>query len=150
MRRNIIETIVAGLVLLVALGFLVHVFERTDRRSFAGYPLQARFHEAPSLKAGAEVRIAGVAVGRVTRVTLDVQLYDVLVDFQLSEAVKLPADSEAVLSFDGVVGDGVIVLRPGNDPTILQAGDRVRRTVSPTNVVDELGRFIFAGESDDF
>lgn len=150
MSRNIIETIVAGLVLVVGLGFLAYVLNATEQKSFAGYPLQARFQDAPSLKPGAEVRIAGVAVGRVTGVTLDMKRYDVLVEFQVSERVKLPADSEAVLSFDGVLGDAIVVLRPGKDGTLLQAGERVRRTVSPVNVVDELGRFIFAGEADDF
>ena len=150
MRRNIIETIVAGLVLVVGLGFLAYVLNATDQRDFDGYPLQARFQDAPSLKPGAEVRIAGVAVGRVTAVALDMKRFDVVVDFQLSVQVKLPADSEATLGFDGAFGDAVLVLRPGQDPTILQAGERVRNTVSPVNVVDQLGRFIFAGESDDF
>jgi len=150
MRRNIIETIVAGLVLVVGLGFLVYVLERTEQRSFDGYPLQARFEDAPTLKAGAEVRIAGVAVGRVVRVTLDIKRYDVLVDFEVAQTVRLPVDSEALLSFDGVLGDGIVVLRPGQETTVLQSGERVRRTVSPVNVVDQLGRFIFAGEADDF
>lgn len=150
MRRNIIETIVAGLVLLVGLGFLAYVLDTTEQSRFSGYPLQARFQDAPSLKPGAEVRIAGVAVGRVTRVTLDIKRYDVLVDLEVSEKVKLPADSVAELSFDGVLGDGIIVLRPGTEATLLQAGERVRRTVSPVNVVDQLGRYIFVGESDDF
>lgn len=150
MRRNIIETIIAGLVLVVGLGFLAYVLNATEQRGFAGYALQARFHDAPSLKPGAEVRIAGVAVGRVSAVTLDMKRFDVLVDFQVSEQVKLPVDSEAVLSFDGALGDAILVLRPGQEATLLQAGERVRRTVSPVNVVDQLGRFIFAGDSDDF
>jgi phospholipid/cholesterol/gamma-HCH transport system substrate-binding protein len=150
MHRNIIETIVAGLVLVVGLGFLAYVLNATEHRDTAGYPLQARFQDAPSLKPGAEVRIAGVAVGRVSAVTLDMQRFDVLVDFQLSMQVKLPADSEASLSFDGALGDAILVLRPGQDATILQAGERVRNTVSPVNVVDQLGRFMYAGEDDDF
>jgi phospholipid/cholesterol/gamma-HCH transport system substrate-binding protein len=150
MRRNIIETIIAGLVLVVGLGFLVYVLNATEQASFSGYPLQARFQDVPSLEPGAEVRIAGVAVGRVTGVTLDIKRYDVLVDFQVSDRVKLPADSEASISFDGVLGDAIIVLRPGREGTLLQSGERVRHTVSPVNVVDQLGRFIFAGEADDF
>jgi phospholipid/cholesterol/gamma-HCH transport system substrate-binding protein len=150
MRRNIIETIIAGLVLVVGLGFMVYVLNATQPTRFSGYPLQARFQDAPSLKPGAEVRIAGVAVGRVTGVALDMKRYDVLVDFQVSDKVKLPADSEAILSFDGVLGDAIVVLRPGQGATVLQAGERVRNTVSPVNVVDQLGRYIFAGEADDF
>jgi phospholipid/cholesterol/gamma-HCH transport system substrate-binding protein len=150
MHRNIIETIVAGLVLVVGLGFMVYVLNATEPARFSGYPLQARFQDAPSLKPGAEVRIAGVAVGRVTGVTLDMKRYDVLVDLQVSDRVKLPADSEAILSFDGVLGDAIVVLRPGQETTLLQAGERVRNTVSPVNVVDQLGRYIFAGEADDF
>jgi phospholipid/cholesterol/gamma-HCH transport system substrate-binding protein len=150
MHRNIIETIIAGLVVVVGLGFLAYVLNATEQRSFAGYALQARFQDAPSLKPGADVRIAGVAVGRVTGVTLDIKRYDVLVEFQLAKKVKLPVDSEASISFDGVLGDAFIVLRLGQEGTLLQAGERVRNTVSPVNVVDQLGRYIFAGEADDF
>jgi phospholipid/cholesterol/gamma-HCH transport system substrate-binding protein len=150
MRRNIIETIIAGVVLLVGLGFLVYVLESTEQEGFAGYALQARFEDAPSLKQGAEVRIAGVRVGRVTGVALDRKRFDVLVDFEVAEQVKLPTDSQVLLGFDGVVGDAILILKPGQESAVLQAGDRVRRTVSPVNIVDQLGRFIFAGQGDDF
>jgi phospholipid/cholesterol/gamma-HCH transport system substrate-binding protein len=151
MRRNIIETIIAGLVLIVGLGFLVYVVDSTEQEHFAGYALQARFEDAPSLKAGAEVRIAGVLVGRVTGVALDRKRFDVLVDFEVAEQVKLPTDSQVVIGFDGVIGDAILILKPGQESAVLQAGDRVRRTVSPVNIVDQLGRFIFTGAAaDDF
>jgi phospholipid/cholesterol/gamma-HCH transport system substrate-binding protein len=150
MRRNIIETIIAGLVLVVGLGFLVYLWQSTEPERFASYPLQARFEDAPSLKQGAEVRIAGVRVGRVTAVALDRKRFDVLVDFEVAEMVKLPTDSQVVLGFDGVVGDAILVLKPGQESALLQAGDRVRRSVSPVNIVDQLGRYIFAGDADDF
>lgn len=150
MHRNIIETIIAGLVLVVGLGFLVYVLDSTEQERFAGYALHARFEDAPALKRGAEVRIAGVRVGRVTGVALDRKRFDVLVDFEVAEQVKLPTDSQVVIGFDGVVGDAVLILKPGQESAVLQPGERVRRSVSPVNIVDQLGRFIFAGQADDF
>ncbi len=151
MRRNLIETIVAAIVLLVAGAFVVFVVDQTQPPSVEGYALTARFAQAPTLTAGAEVRIAGVAVGRVQRVDLDAKRYDVEVAMVILPQVKLASDTQAVISYDGLLGDAVVMLRPGRSGELLAAGDRIRDTESPVNIVDQFGRYIFGGSvPDDF
>jgi phospholipid/cholesterol/gamma-HCH transport system substrate-binding protein len=153
MRRNIIETVVAGVVLLVAGFFLVFALDRTRPPSFEGYELTARFADAPTLEAGAEVRIAGVTVGRVTKVSLDMQRYEVDVALLVRDDLKLASDSRLVMTFDGLMGGGILVLKPGRGGETLKPGDRIRNTESPVNVVDQFGRFLYGdsgGQGDDF
>lgn len=153
MRRNIIETVVAGVVLLVAAAFLVFVIDQTTPESFEGYALTARFEDAPTLAPGAEVRIAGVAIGRVTAVTLDLQRFEVEVSLLVRNDLALASDSQAIMTFDGLMGGAVIELKPGRAAERLKAGDRIRRTQSPVNIVDQFGRFIYGQGSaapDDF
>lgn len=151
MRRNLIETIVAGIVILIAGAFALFVVDQTRPPDFDGYSLTARFADAPTLRAGAEVRIAGVAVGRVSRVELDGKRFDVEVAMVIRPEVTLPADTKAVLTFDGLLGNAVIALEPGRSEERMAAGDRIRDTESPINVVDQFGRFIYgAGSDDDF
>ncbi len=154
MRRNIIETVVAGVVLLVAGAFLIFVMGQTRPPSFEGYELTARFVDAPTLQAGADVRVAGVTIGRVTKVSLDMQRFEVDVALLIRNDLALPSDSKAVMSFDGLMGGAIVELRPGRGSERLKPGDRIRNTVSPTNLVDQFGRFIYGNASaqgdDDF
>ena len=98
MRHNIIETLVAGTVILVAMLFLLFVLDRTQPETVKSYPLEARFYDAPGLPVGAQVRIAGVPVGEVTAVRLDTEQYVVMVDLMIHEGVLLPSDTLAPAS----------------------------------------------------
>jgi len=152
MRRNVIETVVAGVVILVAAAFLIFVVDQTRAERIEGYQLWARFADAPTLRPGAEVRIAGVPVGRVVAVALDHQRYDVRVDLMVQQDVALARDTRAIIGFDGLLGDAIVVLEPGRAAERLAAGDRIVDTESPVNVIDQFGRFIYGDSSaaDDF
>lgn len=150
MRHNLIETVVAGVVLLVAAAFLFFVIDQTRPPSFKGYALSARFDSAPDLQPGAQVRIAGVEVGRVTAVQLDMQRFEVEIALLVRQDLSLPADTRARISSDGLMGGGILVLQPGSAEERLAAGDRIRFTESPVNVVDQFGRFIYGGGDEDF
>ena len=76
MGRNIVETIVGGLVLVVAIGFLVQLLRVAEvSTSQDGYQLEVRFYRAGGLQSGADVRISGVIFTRApTFPTSDVSL----------------------------------------------------------------------------
>ena len=147
MQRNVIETVVAGVVLVVAAAFLVFVVDQTQPARIDGYALWGYFDNAPTLRPGADVRIAGVTVGKVTGVALDLQRYEVKVDMLVRSDIRLATDTRAIIDFDGMLGDGIVVLEPGQAAEQLEAGARIRDTLSPVNVVDQMGRFIY-GDSD--
>ena len=65
MGRNIVETIVGALVLLVAGVFVFYAFTKSDRGAPAGYEVVARFDRIDGLKRGADVTVSGVKVGAV-------------------------------------------------------------------------------------
>ena len=66
MGRNIVETIVGALVLLVAGVFVFYAFAKSDRSGPNGYEVSARFDRIDGLKRGADVTVSGVKVGSVT------------------------------------------------------------------------------------
>jgi len=67
-----------------AAGYHVRVLPRYAAHNWCGHKYTAEFKEAAGLKAGNEVRIAGVKVGQVTDVRLGASL--VLVDFRTKDA----------------------------------------------------------------
>lgn len=145
MRHNIIETVVAGVVVLIAGAFLFFALSETQPKTIAGYELTANFDNGTDLRAGAEVQIAGVPVGRVLAVELNETFYEVDVTLLIRQEVALPADTRARITSDGLMGGGIVLLEPGRAEARLAAGDRIFDTESPVNIVDQFGRFIYSG-----
>lgn len=127
---------VALIVLVVALGLQP---ERIINWASA-IRYQAVFAEAGGLAAGAEVKIAGVKVGAVTRVALS--RGDALVDFTVASGVTLGAQSTAHIRTGTLLGERVMTLESfGSEQMRPRDVIPLERTNSPyslTEAVTEL------------
>ena len=144
MRKNIIETIMGGVVLLVAALFLVFVFRSSDTGGTSGYPVRAQFDDASGLTPGTDVRMAGVKIGVVAEQGLDPQTYLARVVMTIDDSIELPTDSSARIIPDGLLGGNFISVEPGGEEEMIQPGGAIQFTQGSINVVDLLGRFIFS------
>ena len=70
-RHGVAEILAGGVVLAIALGFMVYAVAHSGRSTGTGYTLQARFDHIDGLSVGGDVRIAGVKVGTVTDERID-------------------------------------------------------------------------------
>jgi len=91
--RNIVETIVGALVLVVAGAFVFYAFAKSDRTGPDGYEIAARFGRIDGLKRGADVTMSGVKIGTVTAIDLDRKTYQAIVHMAVSSNVPVPADT---------------------------------------------------------
>jgi phospholipid/cholesterol/gamma-HCH transport system substrate-binding protein len=143
-QRNAAELAAGAVVLVVALGFLGYAVANTDRIGIGGYTLHASFNAIDGLTVGSDVRMAGVKVGSVTAARLDPQSYQAEVDFSLADDVKLPKDSSAAVTSDGLLGGKYLGLEPGGDTATIPPGGTVTITQSSVNIEQLLGKFIFS------
>jgi phospholipid/cholesterol/gamma-HCH transport system substrate-binding protein len=144
MHRNVIETVLGGVVLLVAGFFLVFAYTSADLRKVQGYPLTAQFTSIGGLQAGADVRISGVKVGSVGALTLDPQSYLAVVHLVIDPSVKLPRDTVALVASESLLGGKYLSLEPGGDPDLLGPGSRIEYTQSTPGFEQLLGQVIFS------
>lgn len=144
MSRNIIETIMGGVVLLVAAGFVVLAFQSSSVNSSGGYRVTAEFDNASGLAPGSEVRMSGVKIGTVSSQDLDPDTYFAVVTMTIDKAIRLPQDTSARIIADGLLGSNFVSLEPGGEEEIIEPGGRINFTQGSVNVVDLLGRFIFS------
>jgi len=144
MRRNIIETVMGAVVLVVAIGFVVTVFQSTGTANVAGYRVAVEFDDASGVTAGTDVRMAGVKIGTVESQTLDPDTYFATVIMNIQDEIQLPADTSARVIPDGLLGGNFIALEPGADEDMIADGGSVQYSQGAVNVVDLLGRFIFS------
>ena len=148
MERNTLETVLGAVVLLVAGYFLYLVYSQTDIRAEAsGYPLELRFDSGGSTGVGTDVRIAGVKVGSVIEQRFDPKTYQAVVTIEMDDAVKLPKDTSAVVTSDGLLGDNYILLNIGGDTEMLTAGERIRNVQGAINLADLINKFVVGTNS---
>ena len=144
MRRNVIETVMGGVVLIVAAMFVAIAFQSGTATSPAGYQVTAEFDDASGLGPGSEVRMSGVKIGTVQGLELDPETYFAVVTLNISDSVQLPRDTSARIIADGLLGSNFVALEPGGDEEMIPPGDSINFTQGSINVVDLLGRFIFS------
>lgn len=144
MKRNLIETVMGGVVLAVAAFFLVFAYQTADVRTVAGYPVTAKFDRVDGLNPGSDVRMSGIKVGSVTSQYLDGKDYLAVVTLNINPEVKLPVDTSASITADSLLGSKYLNLSPGGADEMLKAGDAIQHTQGSIDLFAILGQLIFS------
>jgi phospholipid/cholesterol/gamma-HCH transport system substrate-binding protein len=110
------------------------------------YDVTARFTSISGLKQGSVVELAGVNVGRVSRIELDPGDYEAIVHLDVDKSVKLQDDAIASVRTAGIIGDKYIKLTPGGSDTILGSGDEIEETESSISLEELVSKYIFEGK----
>lgn len=144
--RSIAEVAAGAAVLLVAAAFLVYAVLHSGRGDVTadGMLLTARFDRIDGLPNGADVRIAGVKVGTVTSSRIEPSSFDAEVTLRVDRALRLPADTSAEISSEGLLGGKYVSLVPGGSERLLADGARITETQGSVSLESLLGRFIFS------
>ncbi|MBL6622999.1 MAG: outer membrane lipid asymmetry maintenance protein MlaD [Alphaproteobacteria bacterium] len=145
MRRNTIETILGGVVLLAAALFIILAYEAADLTASDGYLIEAEFGSTAGLQVGDDVRVSGIKVGQVTGQQLDGQTYSARVLMRIDPAVRLPDDSSARITAASLLGGQYLEIIPGGAESYLDAGAVIYDTRDPVSLTDLLGKVVFAG-----
>jgi phospholipid/cholesterol/gamma-HCH transport system substrate-binding protein len=85
-----------------------------------------------------------VKVGSVVSAVVDPKTYQANVAFTVQEALRLPRDSSAEITSDGLLGGKYISMVPGGDDKMLAPGGMVTITQSSISIEQLLGKFIFS------
>jgi phospholipid/cholesterol/gamma-HCH transport system substrate-binding protein len=148
MGRNLIETIMGAVVLAVAGFFLVFAYTHANLKKIEGYEVVASFSSVGGLDTGADVKINGIKVGTVASQALDPQSFNAVVKLSISESVKLPEDTVASISSEGLLGGKFVKLEPGKSKTMIAAGGSVGRTKDFKSIEEMVGQLIFLATAD--
>ena len=148
MSRNTIETVMGAVVLLVAAGFVWLGLSVAGLQSSGGNRIHAEFGGIGGLGVGDEVRISGIAVGKVVATDLDPREFSANVTLSVDERISLPSDSAARIVASSLLGGNHVEILPGFEEEYLGDGDTIFDTRDPVNLTDLLGRAVFGGGAD--
>ncbi len=143
-----------GLFVLLGIGALFFLTTQTTGfNNFAGpdtYEVQARFENIGSLKPRSPVSMAGVTIGRVTKVEFDSDSLEAVVTFILeSQYDRIPDDSDATILTAGLMGSQYMALQAGGSETYLEDGSEVLFTQSAVVLENLIGKYLFSSDSGD-
>jgi phospholipid/cholesterol/gamma-HCH transport system substrate-binding protein len=144
MPRRLPELLTGFGVIIAAALFLVYAMLGANEINTGGYPLQAQFSSIGGIAVGADVKIGGVVVGHVASERLDPNTYAAVIRLAINNNIKVPNDSSASVTSDGLLGNSYIAVAPGGSNTMLAPGQAFAVTQSAINIQDLLGKFIFS------
>jgi phospholipid/cholesterol/gamma-HCH transport system substrate-binding protein len=129
----------------VALFFLaMQVSNLSTTSDGDGYEITARFDNIGSLKEKAPVTMAGVRIGRVSKIRFDAQTYEAVVTLTIEGRYNfIPEDTFAKIFTAGLLGEQYVGLDPGGSEVYLKAGDEISLTQSSLVLEEIIGQFLF-------
>ena len=143
MKKLDIETAV-GFFLLIGIFSLAYISIKLGNLEVfgnKGYIVYAEFDQAGGIKPGASVEIAGVSIGKVTKVNLD--KYQALLTLEINKGVKLQDDSIASIKTQGLIGEKFVQVTPGASEKYLTAGGRIMDTESAIDIESLISKYVF-------
>jgi len=148
MKKTNLEIIVGSFLLAGFISFSWLAVKMGDIDPFANetYPLTARFTSISGLKEGTTIELAGVVVGKVSKIELDAGEYEAVVHLNIDKTVELTDDSIASIRTSGIIGDKFIKLTPGGSEIFLEAGDEIDETESSISLEELVSKYIFESE----
>ncbi|KZZ57421.1 MAG: outer membrane lipid asymmetry maintenance protein MlaD [Oleiphilaceae bacterium] len=137
---------VAGMAALMFLALQVSGLSLDSQKD--SYRVYAQFDDLGGLSVRGRVSMAGVAIGRVSDVSLDKESAMALVEMEIyAEVDNLTTDSVASIQTSGLLGDKFVAISVGADEEYLQDGDTIFDTQSALNLEKLIGAFA-SGQAD--
>jgi phospholipid/cholesterol/gamma-HCH transport system substrate-binding protein len=145
--QRLIESFV-GLFLLFAVSALValafKVSGLTSLFPAKSYTVTAMFDDIGGLKIRSPVKIGGVQIGEVSRISLDPVTFKAVVHMNIHDQFNdIPDDSSAGIFTSGLLGDNYIAITPMYNATFLQNGSKIEITHSAMVLEKLIGQFIY-------
>jgi phospholipid/cholesterol/gamma-HCH transport system substrate-binding protein len=138
------EVKVGIFVVCVIITFIALVYEIGDLNltKKPTYNVTMVFSSVEGLKQGSQLELAGVQVGSVKDISLN-RDYTAVVTAAIYENVHIPIDSTASIATKGILGDKIIIIKPGeSNNTIEPEGNLARTSVPPSldTLLEQLGQ----------
>ncbi len=141
------EIVTGAVVLAAAVGFLVYAGQATGFSTQSeGYPLTASFRSVEGIGVGTDVRIAGVKIGTVSDIELDIQTYRAETVMTIRNGIEIPDDSSVVVASEGLLGGNFVEIVPGGSLFYLAAGEEILDTQGSVSLISLLLKFVSGSE----
>jgi phospholipid/cholesterol/gamma-HCH transport system substrate-binding protein len=141
MKGNVLEAVIGAVVLIIAGFFMFFAYTTSGEKINNGYMLLAYFDNVGGLAAGADVKVNGIKVGIVKSLSID-NNYQARAELLVKNDIRIPVDTTASVTTDGIMGNKFIALSPGFEKTMLKDGEEIESTRSAINLENLVDKFL--------
>ena len=140
--------VLAGLAALVFLALKVGNWKAPGSDSY--YTVVAKFDNIGGLKSKAPVTLAGVQIGRVGMIEIDIEEFVAVVELNIADRYNtIPLDTSASILTSGLLGAQYVGLDPGGEEEYLVNGTELELTQSAVVLEQLIGQLIFSKAAGD-
>ena len=144
MKKYAMETIV-GIFVFLGLICIGYMTVKLGNVSFLGddsYPIIAKFISVNGLRIDSPVKVLGIEVGKVKKITMDQDNQKAVVIMKIKKGVKI-YDAIASIKTEGLMGDKYISVDPGGGGSLLGANGQITETQAPVDIESIISKYAF-------
>ena len=143
MKSDIFEFIVGLGVIIIAGWFILSVVSKSDKLSNISETTNyiASFNDVSGISVGSNIKLAGVTVGKVLELKLDEINYTAEMVLGINKKIKIPNDSEIIITSEGLLGGNYVSISPGGSDIFLKANENFSFTQSSLSLNNLIQKF---------
>ena len=145
MKKYSMETVVGIFIFigLICVGYLTVKLGKMELVGSNFYTIYANFESVGGLKKDSSVKMAGVEIGRVGNVSLDVENLNARIAMKIQKGVPVQDDAIASIRTSGLIGDKFVSISPGGSDELLQDGDILTDTEPAIDIESLISKYVF-------
>ena len=147
MQNSLVETLIGAAVIAIAALFFFFAYSSTGAAPVSGYDVVAKFNRVDGVNVGTDVRLSGIKVGTVSKLSLDQKTFSAVVTITLANDVKLPDDSSVRITSEGLLGSQYLSVEPGASMMMIKAGGEIENTQGSVDLIGLLAKYAFGPSS---
>ena len=143
MKSDIFEFIVGLGVIVIAGWFILSVVSKSEKLTSVGETTKyiASFNDVSGISVGSDIKLAGVTVGKVLELKLDEINYTAEMVLGINKKIKIPNDSEIIITSEGLLGGNYVSISPGGSDIFLKANENFSFTQSSLSLNNLIQKF---------
>ena len=143
MKSDIFEFVVGLGVIIIACWFILSVVSKSEKLSNVGETTKylASFNDVSGISVGSNIKLAGVTVGKVLELKLDEINYTAEMVLGINRKIKIPNDSEIIITSEGLLGGNYVSISPGGSDIFLKANEKFSFTQSALSLNNLIQKF---------
>ena len=146
MKSNAFETFIGAIVIILAAVFLFYSFSVTDNYTNGSYKVTAVFNRIDGIQNGSDVRLSGIKIGTVANSLLKQTTYEAELNLLIENSIKIPDDSSAKITSDGLLGNSYVSIEPGGSEIFIEENGQILFTQGSIDLIGLVGQTLFSVE----
>ena len=139
------EIFLGVIIVLLGLVIFINLFNsyNSNKPNNVSFSLNSDFNNVGSLSVGNDIKIHGVKVGKVTNISINLELLVANVIIEFDNFYKIPSDSIFTITSNGLMGGSYIDIKIGSSELIFTENETTKYNIDAISIENIISDIIF-------